>query len=180
MQTQLNTPQELVLSKIRNIPDFPKKGIMFKDITTVIKDKDAFRTVIDYFTNLYKDKKIDYVAGMEARGFIFGAALAYNLGCGFIPIRKKNKLPAKTISEEYNLEYGTNCIEIHTDAIEAGKNVVIIDDLLATGGTAGAACNLVKRLGGNISALAFVIELTELKGRNILPKDVNIDSMIMD
>lgn len=178
MHTQ--APQELVLSKFRSIPDFPKPGIIFKDITTVIKDKDAFAAVINYFADLYKDKKIDYVAGMEARGFIFGAALAAKLGCGFVVIRKPGKLPAETISETYELEYGTDSLEIHADAIEAGKNVVLIDDLLATGGTANAACNLVRKLGANIVALAFVLELGFLNGRNKLPSDVRVDSMIIE
>ncbi len=178
MQTQ--TQQELVLSKFRSIPDFPKPGIIFKDITTVIRDKDAFAAVIDYFSNLYKDKKIDYVAGMEARGFIFGATLAAKLGCGFVVIRKPGKLPAKTISETYELEYGTDSLEIHADAIEPGKNVVIIDDLLATGGTANAACNLVRRLGANIVATAFVLELAFLNGRRKLPADIRVDSMIVE
>lgn len=178
MNTQM--PQELVLSKFRSIPDFPKPGIIFKDITTVIKDKDAFAAVIDYFVELYKDKNIDYIAGMEARGFIFGAALAAKLGCGFVVIRKPGKLPAKTISETYELEYGTDSLEIHADAIEEGKNVVIIDDLLATGGTANAACKLVRKLKANIVAVAFVLELGFLKGRNNLPVGIPVDSMIID
>lgn len=178
MHTQ--APQELVLSKFRSIPDFPKPGIIFKDITTVIKDKDAFAAVINYFADLYKDKKIDYVAGMEARGFIFGAALAAKLGCGFVVIRKPGKLPAETISETYELEYGTDSLEIHADAIEAGKNVVLIDDLLATGGTANAACKLVRKLAANIVALAFVLELGFLNGRKKLPSDVRVDSMIIE
>ena len=179
MQTT-QSPQEFVLSKIRQIPDFPKKGIIFKDITTAIKDKEAFQTIINYFFDIYKDKNIDYVAGMESRGFIFGAALALKLGCGFIPIRKPGKLPYKTISETYALEYGTDCLEIHEDAIEKGKKVVIIDDLLATGGTASAACKLINRLDGNIVGLAFLLELGFLNGRNNLPKNVQVSSMIIE
>ncbi len=178
--TQLQTAQELVLSKFRNIVDFPKKGIVFKDITTVIKDKDAFNAVITYFTNLYKDKNIDYIVGLESRGFIFGSALADRLGCGLVIIRKPGKLPAKTISETYELEYGTDVLEIHADAIEEGKNIVIIDDLLATGGTACAACNLVTKLKANIVAVAFVLELAFLNGRKKLPSNVRVDSMIIE
>lgn len=178
--TQTTSVQELVRSKFRNIPDFPKKGVIFKDITTVIKDKDAFKAVTDYFAELYKDLNIDYVAGLEARGFIFGAALASKLNCGFVVIRKPGKLPYKTISESYTLEYGTDCLEIHADAIEEGKRVILIDDLLATGGTANAACKLIKKLGGNIVAIAFVLELAFLHGREKLPSDLQIDSMIIE
>lgn len=170
--------KELVKSKFRIIPDFPKPGIVFRDITTVIKDKDAFNAVIAYFADLYKDKNIDYVAGMEARGFIFGAALASRLGCGFVCIRKPGKLPYKTISETYELEYGTDSLEIHEDAIEDGKKVILIDDLLATGGTAKAGYNLITRLGGCVEAIAFVIELADLNGRDKLPKNVQVDAMI--
>ncbi len=169
---------ELVKSKIRAINDFPKKGIIFRDITTAIKDKDAFKCMIDFLTEKFKNKGIDYIAVVESRGFVFGSALAYNLGAGCILVRKPGKLPAETISEEYSLEYGTDKIEIHKDAIEKGKNVLIIDDLLATGGTVGAVCNLVKKAGGNISALAFIIELTDLNGRQRLPKDVEVVSMV--
>lgn len=178
--TQHQTAQELVRSKFRDIVDFPKKGIIFKDITTVIKDKKAFNAIITYFAGLYKDKNVDYIVGLESRGFIFGAALADRLGCGFIVIRKPGKLPAKTISETYELEYGTDTLEIHADAIEEGKNIVIIDDLLATGGTACAACNLVKKLNANIVAIAFVLELAFLNGRNKIPSNIPINSMIID
>ena len=179
MQTK-QTQKDLVLSKIRNIPDFPKKGIIFKDITTAIKDKEAFHAIISYFEDIYKNQNIDYIAGMESRGFIFGSALADRLGCGFVVIRKPGKLPYKTISETYALEYGTDCLEIHEDAIEKGKRVVIIDDLLATGGTASAACKLVNRLGGEIVGLAFLMELGFLNGRNNLPENVPVSSMIID
>ena len=178
--TLIQTQQELVRSRFREIPDFPKKGIIFKDITTVIKDKEAFNAVISYFENLYKNKNIDYIVGLESRGFIFGAALADRLGCGLVVIRKPGKLPAKTISQSYELEYGTDTLEIHVDAIEKGKNVVIIDDLLATGGTASAACSLVKKLDANIISLAFVLELAFLNGRNKIPSNIKVDSMIID
>lgn len=171
---------DLVRSKFRTIPDFPKKGIVFFDITTVIKDKDAFKASLDFFEEHYKNKKIDYIAGLEARGFIFGSALADRLGCGFILIRKPGKLPYKTISESYELEYGTDNLEIHADAIEAGKNVVIVDDLLATGGTANAAYNLIKKCGANVESIAFVLELSNLEGRKKLPKGVEVISMISE
>lgn len=172
--------QELVLEKFRSIPDFPKPGIIFKDITTVIKDREAFRAVISYFEDLYKSENIDYIVGLEARGFIFGSALADRLGCGFVVIRKPGKLPAETISQSYELEYGSDCIEMHVDAIEPGKKVVIIDDLLATGGTASAACSLVKKLEANIFAVAFVLELAFLNGREKLPSGVRVDSLIVE
>ncbi len=169
---------DLVKSKIRSIKDFPKKGIIFRDITTAIKDKEAFKCMIDFLTEKFKNKNIDYIAVVESRGFVFGSALAYNIGAGCILVRKPGKLPAETISEEYSLEYGTDKLEIHKDSIEPGKNVLIIDDLLATGGTVAAVCNLVKKAGGNIKGLAFIIELEELQGRNRLPKDVEVVSMI--
>jgi len=149
---------------IRQVPDFPKKGIQFLDITTGVKNPEAFNDMIEFLYNEYKDKKIDYIAGIESRGFVFGAPLALRLGVGFVLMRKPNKLPAETISETYDLEYGSSTIHMHADAIEPGSNVVIIDDLLATGGTAVAACNLVKKAGGNIVSTAFIIELTPLKG----------------
>lgn len=167
---------DYIKNAIRDIPDFPKKGILFRDITTAIKDKDVMKRMIDEIVEAFKDEKIDYVAGIESRGFIFGMPVAYSLGCGFVPIRKPNKLPAETYSVEYQLEYGTDKIEMHKDAIEKGKRVLIIDDLLATGGTAAAACELVKK-AGVLAGLAFVIELTDLKGREKLPKDVKILSL---
>lgn len=167
---------DYIKNAIRDVPDFPKKGILFRDITTAIKDKDVMKRMIDEIVEAFKDEKIDYVAGIESRGFIFGMPVAYSLGCGFVPIRKPNKLPAETYSVEYQLEYGTDKIEMHKDAIEKGKRVLIIDDLLATGGTAAAACELVKKAGALVG-LAFVIELTDLKGREKLPKDVKILSL---
>ncbi|GAB4364869.1 MAG: adenine phosphoribosyltransferase [Calditrichia bacterium] len=155
---------------IRNIPDFPVKGIQFKDITTLIKDGDLFAQVVDQMYAPYRQIEIDKIAGVEARGFIFGGALAYKLNAGFVPIRKPGKLPADTLVEEYDLEYGKDSIEIHKDAIEKGEKVLFVDDLLATGGTAAAACRLIERLGGKIVGVTFLVELTELKGRNLLSK----------
>ena len=169
---------EAVKEKIRQVPDFPKKGIQFLDITTGIKDAKTLKTMIDFLYDQYKDKKIDYVAGIESRGFIFGMPLAYKLNAGFIPIRKPNKLPAETITESYDLEYGSDSIEIHADAIEEGANVVVIDDLLATGGTATAACNLIKKAGGKVDSAAFIIELTPLKGADKI-KNTGVDVISM-
>lgn len=167
-----------VESKIRDIVDFPKKGIVFRDITTAVKDAKALKEIIDFLTEQFKDKKIDYVVGIESRGFIFGSALAYNLGAGLVLIRKPGKLPAETISQSYELEYGTDKIEMHKDAIEPGKNVLIIDDLLATGGTVDASIKLLKQTGANIVSAAFVIELADLKGRERLSEDIEVVSMI--
>ncbi len=155
-------------SKIRTIPHFPKKGVMFRDITTLLKDPKGFKEVISQFTNRYKNKKIDVVVGVESRGFILGGALAHQLDAGFVPVRKPGKLPHKTTRIEYELEYGKDALEIHNDAIFPGQNVLIIDDLIATGGTAKATADLVKKLGGNIIELAFVINLPELKGKEKL------------
>jgi len=157
-----------IKSKIRTVPHWPKQGIMFRDITTLLKDAEGFRETIDLLYNRYKDKKIDKVIGIESRGFIFGAPLAYLLRCGFVPVRKPGKLPAECISEEYKLEYGKDRIEIHKDAINKGDKVLIVDDLIATAGTASAARNLVKKLGGEIVECAFIVELTDLKGREKL------------
>jgi adenine phosphoribosyltransferase len=153
---------------IRDIPDFPKKGIIFKDITTLLKDPAALKEALDQMYEKVKDLKVDKVVAMESRGFIFGVHLAYRLNAGFVPIRKPGKLPAETIAEEYALEYGTDKIEIHKDALSKGDNVLIVDDLLATGGTAKAAANLVKKLGANVTALLFLIELGFLQGREKL------------
>lgn len=167
-----------LISKIRDVRDFPKKGIVFRDITTLVKDPGAFKKVIDYFYDQFKDMKIDYIAAIESRGFVFGSALAYMLGCGIIPIRKPGKLPAKVIKAEYKLEYGTDSLEVHEDAIEPGKRVLIIDDLLATGGTVAAACELVKKLKANTVGIAFVIHLTFLNGLSKLPNDCKIVSIV--
>jgi len=154
-----------IAEKIRNVPDFPKKGIQFKDITTLTKDGQSFAKVINLFDEKFKDKQIDAIVGIESRGFIFGGALAYKWGIGFIPVRKLGKLPAEKIREEYELEYGTDSLEIHVDSIQKGQKIFIIDDLLATGGTIGATAKLIERLGGEIAGMAFVIELSFLQGR---------------
>jgi adenine phosphoribosyltransferase len=153
---------------IRSVPDFPIKGILFYDITTMLKDPAALKESVDRLTDHYRQAGIDKIVGIESRGFIFGLPLAYQLGIGFVPVRKPGKLPAATISESYALEYGTNSLEIHVDAIDKGQRVLIVDDLLATGGTAKATCNLVEHLGGTVASLAFVIELNFLKGREKL------------
>ena len=155
---------------IRDVPDFPKKGIIFKDITTLLQDGEAFRLALNRMLKKYLDTKIDKVMGIEARGFIFAGVLAYKLGCGFVPARKPGKLPYRTIREEYTLEYGTNALEIHEDAIKAGEKVLIVDDLLATGGTALAAALLAEKLGGKVAGIEFLIELDFLKGREKLAK----------
>lgn len=149
---------------IRNIPDFPKKGILFRDITTLLKDKNAFKLALDSLVEKYKGKKIDAVVAVEARGFILGGAIAHCLGAGFVPVRKKGKLPYKTNSVTYELEYGTDTLEMHHDALGRGKKVLIVDDLLATGGTVRAVTDLIKQLEAEIVGIAFLIELTDLKG----------------
>lgn len=169
---------EDVKEKIRAVPDFPKKGIIFRDITTGLKDAETLQVMVDYLCDQYKDCKIDYIAGIESRGFIFGMPMAYKLDCGFIPVRKPNKLPAETIKESYDLEYGSDSIEIHADAIEKGANVLVVDDLLATGGTAQAACKLVKKAGGNLVGAAFLIELEALNGRDKLTNCGKVVSML--
>lgn len=169
---------EAVKEKIRAVPDFPKKGIIFRDITTGLKDAETLQVMVDYLCDQYKDCKIDYIAGIESRGFIFGMPMAYKLDCGFIPVRKPNKLPAETIKESYDLEYGSDSIEIHADAIEKGANVLVVDDLLATGGTAQAACKLVKKAGGNLVGAAFLIELEALNGRDKLTDCGKVVSML--
>ena len=151
-------------SRIRTIPDYPKKGIMFRDITTLLKDAIGLRITIDQFAARYADMKIDKVVGIESRGFIVGAPLAYLLGVGFVPIRKKGKLPADTVGQDYELEYGIDRIEIHTDAIAPGERVLLVDDLLATGGTAEAAASLIDQVGGVVVECAFVIDLPDLGG----------------
>ena len=159
-----------IKSKIRTVPHYPKQGIQFRDITTLLKDPIGLRVTIDELARRYADMKIDKIAGIEARGFILGAPLAYVLGKGFIPIRKKGKLPAETIGHDYELEYGTDRIEIHTDAIEKGERVLLVDDLIATGGTAEAACSLIQKMGGEIVECCFVIDLPDIGGRARLEK----------
>lgn len=161
------TESELAES-VRKVPDFPKVGIIFRDITTLLKDPQSFKSVNQILFDRYKESKIDKVVGIESRGFILGASLALQLGAGFVPIRKKGKLPAATIREEYALEYGTDSIEMHKDAISKGERVLLHDDLLATGGTIAASIRLVERLGGNIIGIAFLIELSFLNGRRNL------------
>ena len=166
-------------SKIRTVPNWPKPGIMFRDITTLLKDAKAFKEVLDLFEARYEKIKIDKIAGIESRGFIIGAALADRLRVGFAPIRKKGKLPAKTIFEEYELEYGTDKIEMHADAIENGEGVLLVDDLIATGGTALAACNLIKKAGGEVVECAFVIDLPDLKGsKKLAGKKIKVFSLM--
>jgi adenine phosphoribosyltransferase len=155
-------------SRIRSVPDFPKSGILFYDITTLLRDPAGFKVALDAMSTPYQRQGISLVVGIESRGFILGAAVADRLGVGFCPIRKPGKLPAKTIREAFQLEYGTDTIEIHADAIEPGQRVLIVDDVLATGGTASAAARLVKRLGGELHGLAFLIELVALNGRQQL------------
>jgi adenine phosphoribosyltransferase len=153
---------------IRNVPDFPKPGIQFKDVTTLLQHGDAFKAIIDGWKARYADRKVDAIVGAEARGFIFGAALAYAMELPFVPIRKPGKLPANTISETFELEYGSDTLEMHVDALQRGDRVVLIDDLLATGGTMEAVCRLMERVGAEIVELAFVVELPPLKGREKL------------
>lgn len=155
---------ELIKSKIRTIPDFPKPGIMFRDVTTLLKDHEGMEKVMEILYNRYKDRKIDVIVGIESRGFIVGGNLAGRLKCGFVPIRKKGKLPHETESHEYELEYGTDTVEIHKDAIHPGQRVLLVDDLIATGGTALASCKLIEALGGKVVECAFVINLPDLKG----------------
>jgi adenine phosphoribosyltransferase len=150
--------------KIRNIPDFPVEGILFRDITTLLKDPDAFQEAVDSLLEPYIDEAVDVVAAIESRGFIFGAPMAYELAAGFVPIRKPDKLPAEKISASYTLEYGTNTLEMHKDAIESGQRVLLVDDLVATGGSAKAAVELIEQLGGKVMGIVFLIELQDLKG----------------
>ena len=159
-----------IKSRIRTVPHYPKQGVMFRDITTLLKDPVGFRVTITELANRYAGAKIDRVAGIEARGFIVGAALAYHLGVGFVPVRKKGKLPAETVGQDYELEYGTDRIEMHVDAVSQGERVLLVDDLIATGGTAGAACKLIASMGGTIVECCFVIDLPDLGGRARLEK----------
>jgi adenine phosphoribosyltransferase len=159
---------EELRARIREIPDFPKPGILFYDITTMLKDADAYREAIDLMLEPYRDERVDTVVGMESRGFIFSAPMAYQLRAGLVPVRKLGKLPAETITVEYALEYGSNTLEIHRDAIDPGQRVLIVDDLLATGGTVRGTIELVERLKGEVVGLAFLVELDFLKGRDRL------------
>ena len=161
---------ELIRNSIRNVPDFPKQGIQFKDITTLLQDIDAFQETIDIFYQQFKDKKIEAIVGIESRGFIFAAPLALKLGCSLAIARKPGKLPYETVSAEYSLEYGLDTLELHTDAIKKGDRVLIVDDLLATGGTANAVGELVKKLKGDIVCFSLLINLVELKGVNMLKR----------
>ncbi|MDO4534204.1 MAG: adenine phosphoribosyltransferase [Clostridium perfringens] len=163
--------------KVRVIEDFPKEGISFKDITTLISDGEALRESVDKIAEFFKDKNVDLVVGPEARGFIFGVPVAYALGAGFIPVRKPGKLPADTVKVEYDLEYGSDVLEIHKDAIKKGARVAIVDDLLATGGTIAAVTKLVEQVGGEVVGLSFAIELMDLKGREKL-KDYEVMSLL--
>ena len=155
-------------AKIRNVPDFPKPGILFYDITTLLRDPEGFRGVIDALAAPFRGQQIDLVVGIESRGFILGGAVAEALGAGFVPVRKPGKLPAKAVKESYALEYGTDTLEIHEDAVQPGQRVVIVDDVIATGGTAKATASLVRKLGGTVHALAFLVELDFLHGRDKL------------
>lgn len=169
---------EYVKSTIRDIPNFPKPGIIFKDITTLVKDPKALKEVVAYFTDKLKDKNIDYVAAIESRGFIFGAPIACELDAGLIILRKPGKLPAETEKVTYDLEYGSDSIEIHRDAIEDGKRVALIDDLLATGGTAAAAGQLIEKVGGKLVANCFVVDLTFLNGKDKLSAEAELITMV--
>lgn len=164
-------------SKIREIENFPMEGVSFKDITTLTKDKEAFKIAVDKLVDNLRDKDVDYILGPEARGFLFGAAVAYGLGVGFIPVRKPGKLPGATTKYEYELEYGKNTLEIHTDALKKGDKVAIVDDLLATGGTVLAVAKLVESLGSEVVAMEFVIELQDLNGREML-KNYEVNSLV--
>ncbi len=157
--------------KIRSVPDFPKAGILFYDITTLLRDKEGFQATIESLAQPFAGRNIDIVVGVESRGFILGGAVADRLQAGFAPVRKKGKLPSKTVRETYDLEYGTDCLEIHSDAVSAGQRVLIIDDVLATGGTAAATTALVRKLGGAVEALAFLVELEFLGGRRKVPNE---------
>jgi adenine phosphoribosyltransferase len=166
--TQTGTPADFLKARIRQVPDYPKPGILFYDITTLLRDPEGFKTMIDQLAAPFAGGGIDVVVGIESRGFILGGAVADRLGAGFCPIRKPGKLPSKTLREAFNLEYGSDALEIHHDAIVPGQRVLILDDVLATGGTAKAAASLVRQLSGRLAALIFLIELDVLKGREQL------------
>jgi len=167
-----------VTTLIRSIPDFPIPGILFRDITPLLKDKQGFKAAIDLFVDRYAGRGIDFVVGIEARGYMLGAPLAYAIGAGFVPVRKPGKLPGTKLKEEYALEYGTNSLEIHDDAVGHGQRVLIVDDLLATGGTANATRKLLERMGAKIEGFAFLIELADLRGRAVLGNSTEITTFI--
>lgn len=169
---------EWLKSTIRDVPNFPKPGIVFKDLTTLLKDRTAFSYVIDVFAEYYSGMKAQYIAGIEARGFILGPAIAHRLGLGFIPVRKPGKLPAHVISQSYQLEYGTDTLEVHEDCVGKGERVILTDDLLATGGTASAAYALLTKAGANVISIGFVVELGFLEGRSKLPSGVDCFTII--
>ena len=171
------TPAELA-GTIRSILDFPKQGINFRDITTLIRDAAAFRSAVDLMAAPFVDAGIDAVVGVESRGFVFATPIAYKLGAGFIPVRKPGKLPAPTIRAEYALEYGTNVLEMHIDAIRPGQRILVVDDLLATGGTVNATINLIERLGGVVAGASFLVELLDLHGRKVLAGYPNVHCLI--
>jgi adenine phosphoribosyltransferase len=175
--SQQVTPAEFLKSRIRNVPDFPKAGILFYDITTLLRDPEGFKTAIENLSAPFAGAGIDIVVGIESRGFILGGAVADRLGAGFCPIRKPGKLPAKTLRESFSLEYGTDSIEIHTDAIQPGQRVLVVDDVLATGGTANAAASLVERIGGRVIGISCLIELDFLNGRDKV-KDHDLFTLI--
>ena len=162
---------------IKDIPDFPEPGVLFRDVTPLLADKDAYQESIRLLSDFAKEKKVDLVVGPEARGFLFGCPVALALNCGFVPVRKPGKLPREVVSQSYDLEYGSNEIQMHSDSIQPGQNVLIVDDLLATGGTVDAAVSLIEKMGGNVVGIAFLIELESLKGRELL-KDYDVYSVL--
>ena len=162
---------------IADIPDFPEPGVIFRDVTPLLANKDAYQESIRLISEFAKDKKVDVIVGPEARGFLFGCPVALALHCGFVPVRKPGKLPREVISQSYDLEYGSNEIQMHSDSIQAGQNVLVVDDLLATGGTVDAAVSLIEKMGGNVVGIAFLIELEALKGRELL-KDYDVYSVL--
>ena len=162
---------------IKDIPDFPEPGVLFRDVTPLLADKDAYQESIRLLSDFAKEKKVDLVVGPEARGFLFGCPVALALNCGFVPVRKPGKLPREVVSQSYDLEYGSNEIQMHSDSIQPGQNVLIVDDLLATGGTVDAAVSLIEKMGGNVFGIAFLIELEALKGRELL-KDYDVYSVL--
>ncbi len=168
---------EQIQALVRTVPDFPKEGILFRDITPVLRDPEALRSVIDHMLEYCKDQQIDAVVGIESRGFMFAVPLALALGAGFVPVRKLGKLPAEVVQAEYSLEYGTNTVEMHRDAIQPGERIIIVDDLIATGGTAAAAIDLVEQLGGEVAGLLFFVELAALKGRESL-QGYEVESLV--